>query len=130
MLYSAVSVSAVQCYSFISIDISPPSRASLLPHPRTTPVVITEHQAELPVLYSSFPLAICSTHSSIFMSNLISQFIPPLYSPLHVHKSNDCLIFLNVFNPYLWDKDFVPILNVQSKGTRSENLTSKFWKTF
>ena len=54
------------------------------------------------------------------MSNLISQFIPPLYSPLHVDMSIACLIFLNVFNPYLWDKDFVPILNVQSKGTRSE----------
>ena len=40
------------------------------------PKVITEHQAELPVLYSSFPLAICFKHGNIQMSALLSQFIP------------------------------------------------------
>ena len=39
--------------------------------------VITEHQAELPVLLCGFPLAICFTRVSVFLSNLISQFIPP-----------------------------------------------------
>ena len=54
MLYNAVLVSASQqCESAISIHISPPSRASL---PALAPIlpisVLTECQAELPVLYS------------------------------------------------------------------------------
>ena len=43
--------------------------------------VITEHQAELPLLYSSFPLARYFTRGSVYMSILISQLIPP--SPSH-----------------------------------------------
>ena len=39
--------------------------------------VITEHQAQLPVLCSNFPLASSLTHNSIYMSTLLSQFIPP-----------------------------------------------------
>ena len=38
--------------------------------------VITDHQTELPVLYSSFPLASCFTHGSASKSMLLSQFIP------------------------------------------------------
>ena len=51
-----------QCASAICMHICPPSWA--FSHP-TIPSfwVITEHWAELPVLYSSFPLAICFTHS-------------------------------------------------------------------
>ena len=51
-------VSAIQqSKSAIYIHISPPSRASLPLHPLITPLyVITELQAELSVLYSSFTL--------------------------------------------------------------------------
>ena len=41
--------------------------------------VSTEHQAEFPVLYSGFPLAIYFTHGSVHMLIPISQFIPPLF---------------------------------------------------
>ena len=46
------------------LPLGPPSH--LLPIPAL--YVITEHQAELPVLYSSFPLAIYFTHGSIYIS--------------------------------------------------------------
>ena len=39
--------------------------------------VVTEHRTGLPVLYGSFPLAVCFTHGRVFMSILISQFVPP-----------------------------------------------------
>ena len=53
--------------------------------PRIPPIwVTTEHQAELRVLYRSFPLAVCFTHGSVFMSILISHFVPPSPSA-HVH---------------------------------------------
>ena len=44
---------------------------------------ITEHRAELPVLYSRLPLAIYFTHGSVYTSISISQFIPPP----HVHTA-------------------------------------------
>ena len=43
--------------------------------------VVTEHRAELPVLYRMFPLAIYFMHDSVYMSILISQFVPPSPSP-------------------------------------------------
>ena len=53
-----------------------------LPHTPPSPLcVITEHWAELPVLHSGFPLAIRFTHGSVYMSSLISQFIPHSPSP-------------------------------------------------
>ena len=64
------------------IYISPPSWTSL-PHL----YVITERRAELPVLYSSFPLAICLTHGGVYMSVLILQFVPPSFPLPSVHKS-------------------------------------------
>ena len=78
-------VSAVQwSESAICIHISPPSWTSPPhTHPGLIPPiqVIKEHRAELPVLYSRFPLAIYFTHGSVFMSNLIFQFIPSSPSP-------------------------------------------------
>ena len=62
--------------SAMCIHISPPSWTSL-PPPIIPPIqVITEQGAELCELYSRFPLAVYFTHGSVFMSNLISQFIP------------------------------------------------------
>ena len=43
--------------------------------------VITEHQAGLPVLYSSFPLASYFSHNSVYLSMLLSQFVLPSSSP-------------------------------------------------
>ena len=67
MLYNVVLVSAVQpSESAIYIHVSPPSWTSLpLPSPIPPISVITEHRAELPVLYSRFPLAIDFTHGSV-----------------------------------------------------------------
>lgn len=61
-----------------------PSWASL-----STPIpplwVITEHQAGLLVLSSDFPLVICFTHGSVYMSMLPSQFIQRSPSPAVSH---------------------------------------------
>ena len=49
------------------------------------------HWTELPVLFSSPPLAVCFTHGSVYMSVLLSQFISaslPLIRP-HVHSLRD-----------------------------------------
>ena len=51
----------------------------LLPHP--TPLVITLGQTGLPVMFSHFPLTICFTPNSVYMSMLLSQFVPPSPSP-------------------------------------------------
>ena len=66
-------------------ESAPPSWTSLPTCPHTTPQVNTEHGAELPVLYSGFPLAIYFTHSGVHMSILISQFTPFSLCP-HVHS--------------------------------------------
>ena len=63
-----------QLYTYIS-----PSLSSLPPvsHLR----VITEHWAELPVLHSSFPLAVYFPSGTVYMSAVLSQFIHPLLPP-------------------------------------------------
>ena len=53
-----------------------PSLLNLPPNPHTT-----EYQAKLPVLYSSFPLALYFKHGSVNISTLLSQFVPPSPSP-------------------------------------------------
>ena len=57
-----------------------PHITSLLRLPPTLPIpplqVITKHRADLPVLCSSFPLANYFTFGSVYMSVLLSHFIP------------------------------------------------------
>ena len=53
-----------------------PSLLGLSPHQ-----VITEYQTGLPMIYHRYPLATYFTHGGIFMSNLMSQFIPTLPFP-------------------------------------------------
>ena len=58
------------------IPISPPSCDSLPPLQ-----VVTKYRADLPVLCSCFPLAIYFTFGSVYMSMLLSHFIPASPSP-------------------------------------------------
>ena len=58
--------------------IHSPSWASL---PPTPPQAITERQPESSVLHGSFPLASCFTHGRVYVSMLLSQFVPPSPSP-------------------------------------------------
>ena len=72
MLYNVVLISSVQQReSAMCVPISPLLEPPSTPHP-----VVTEHRAELPVLYNSFPLAVLhmvacvwekamATHSSV-----------------------------------------------------------------
>lgn len=67
--------------SAICLHICPASGASLPPDPIPPLEFITEHPAELPLLNSSFPLAVYLTYGSIYVSMLLSQFIPPSPCP-------------------------------------------------
>ena len=62
-----------------------PHIPSLLSFPPTLPIpplqVVTEHQADLPVQCSCFPLASCFTFGSVYMSVLLSHFVPASPSP-------------------------------------------------
>ena len=58
---------------------------SFLNLPHTPPPllwVVTEPRAGLPVLHSSFPLAVCFTRGNAFISVLTSQFFPPSPFPI------------------------------------------------
>ena len=62
-----------------------PHIPSLLHLPPTLPIpplqVVTKHQAELPVQCSCFPLAVYFTFGSVYMSVLLSHFVPAYQSP-------------------------------------------------
>ena len=77
-----------------------PHIPSLLRLPPTLPIpplqVVTKHRADLPVLYSCFPLAIYFTFGCIYMSMLCSHFVPA--SPRHILKS---ILYICVFIPVL-----------------------------
>ena len=83
LLYNGVLVSSVQpSISAICIHMSPPSWTSL---PPTCPSYFSRssQNTELSSLwfFSRFPLAFCFTHGSVYMSILISHFIPFSPSP-------------------------------------------------
>ena len=88
-----------------------PHLASLLRLPPTLPIpplyVITKHQADLPVLCSCFPLAIYFTFATVYMSVVLSHFIPA-YPPPRVLKS---ILYICVFIPVLtlwsWESFFL-----------------------
>ena len=70
-----------QSYAYISpLPLEPPST-----HPHPSPWGHHRAPSWAPVLCGSFPLAICFTHRSKYMSMPLSQFFPP--SPLTVPKS-------------------------------------------
>ena len=79
LLYNKVNQLHIYIYPHIS---------SLLRLPPTLPIpplqVITEHQADLPVLCGCFPLAICFTFGCVYMSIdtlPLSHFVPAYPSP-------------------------------------------------
>ena len=83
MLYNFVLVSAIhQHASAISIYMSPSLLG--LPSPHPSPLGHCRTVSELPVLCSSFPLAIHSAHATVYTSTLLFQCIPSLS-----FKSND-----------------------------------------
>ena len=68
--------------SIIIIYISPPTRYIYIsPHPFLPFRPLGYHRvAQLPALYSSFPLAMYFTHDCVYMLMLLSQFVPPSLS--------------------------------------------------
>ena len=82
LLYNKVN----QPYAYIYPHI--PSLLRLPPTLHTPPHwVVTKHRADLPVLCGCFPLAICFTFGSVYMSVLLSHFVPAYPSPSCVLKS-------------------------------------------
>ena len=122
--YNTVLVSAAQwSESAICIHISPPSWNLPPTHPpfhpsRSPNMVTTEHRAELLVLYSSFPLAIYLTHSSVYMPIPISQFIPPPLPLPYAHMS------------VLYTFVSIPALHIGSPAYRLSFLDSTYMRSY
>ena len=71
LLYNKVN----QLYAYVYPHI--PSLLHLPPTLSIPPLqVVTKHQADLPVLCSCFPLAIYFTFGSVYVSVLLSHFVP------------------------------------------------------
>ena len=79
-------ISPVQSESAISIHINPPLESPSYSTPIPRLQIITEHWAELPVLYNSIPLAVRLTHGSVYRSMPLFRFIPP-FPAFCVHKT-------------------------------------------
>ena len=111
--YNIVLVSDVQfnesskyiCISPLSWTYLP----SLTSHPSRS-----SQLAEFPVLYNRSPLVICFTHGSVYMSILISQFIPPsLFHSLFLN-----LHILNHEIDFKIGNRFMTIINITQKAKR------------
>ena len=89
LLYNKVN----QLYAYLYPHI--PSLSHLPPTLPIPPLqVVAKHRADLPVLCGCFPLAIYFTFGSVYMSVLLSHFIPayPFPSPCpQVHSLRLCL---------------------------------------
>ena len=92
LLYSKVH----QPYAYIY-----PHIPAILSLPPTLPIpplqVVTKHRADLPVLCCCFPLAIYFTFGSIYMSVLLSHFVPA--SPSPTVSSNPFSMSTSLFLP-------------------------------
>ena len=77
-----------QLYVYIYLSLS-----DLPPTPTVPPIlVITEHQAELPLLLSMFPLAIYFTHGSVYVNpNLPIHSTPSSLHLVHTSFLCDCI---------------------------------------
>ena len=93
---------------YIYIPISPPSCISL-PHSLSHPSWWSQkHWADRPVLCGCFPLAMCFTFGSVYMSMPLSHFVPAYPSPslypqvhsllgLHLYSQLTPRIFMTLF---------------------------------
>ena len=79
----------------ICINISPLPFGPHSYHPTQKPIYLGHHRAlsgaPCGELHRRSPLGICFILASVFMSNLISQFIPPSPSPTCVYASILCI---------------------------------------
>ena len=66
-------------YTNVPILLEPPSHR--LPHHIPPLYVVTEYWAELAALCNNFSLAIYFTYDNVYVSVLLSQFLPPSPSP-------------------------------------------------
>ena len=101
MLHNVVLVSLFYTTKWIGyVYTYIPSTLSLPPTPHPTPLVITKHQTELPVLYSSFPQLSVHTWQCVYVTHC-SQFVPPS----HFHMS---ILYICVSIPPLQIGSSVP----------------------
>ena len=118
MLCSVVLVSAIQQHeSAISIHIPAPSWTS---PPASHLSRSSQHQVELPVLYSNFPLAIL--HVVMYLFQRCFQFIPS--SPSSIHKSSLCVWACRYVHQYHFSSFHIYIY-IYSTTLLSNCFTSK-----
>ena len=98
-LYHKVSQLCVYCIP----SLFPPS--PLPPRPIPLLWAITEHWAELLVLYRIFPRVTWFAPDSVCMSGLLFQFVPPSPPPCCVHKS---VLYIRISIPALQTGSSVP----------------------
>ena len=84
-LFDAVLLSALTMVWASHQYTDSPSLLSLPPSRMPALCVITEHPAEVPVPYSSFPLAVYFTHGHVYISLPFFPFVPPVPSPMCLH---------------------------------------------
>ena len=88
LLYSKVNQLYIYIYPHISSVLRLPPSNPPYPTPPIPPLcVVTKHQADLPVLCGCFPLAICFTFGSVYMSMPLSHFGPAYLPPPHFLRS-------------------------------------------
>ena len=110
-------------------------------HPITPLWVVIEHLLSFPEIYSKCPLAIYFTYSNIYVSMLLSSFVPPSPSPRQWHPTpvllpgkshgrrnlvrvrHDWMISLSLFTFMHWRRKWQPtpvFLTGESQGRRSQ----------
>ena len=103
-------------YTHVPSPLNVPPLSNLIP----PFYVVTEHQAEIPVLYNNFPLAIYFTYGNVFISILLSQFVPPAPA-LPVSTNLFCTLeslFLSckLFHQYHFSRVHTYVLKVRVKS--------------
>ena len=101
-------------YTYVLFFLNfPPTR-----HPNPPLFIVTEHQVELLVLYSNFPLASYFTHGYVYVSMPVSHLshllLPPLcpqVCSLHLHLCS-CPTNRFICNSYLYAILHLKLLNV------------------
>ena len=93
LLYNKVNQLYIYIYPHISSVLCLPP---ILPIPPLQ--VVTKHRADLPVLCGCFPLAICFTFGSAYMSMPLSYFVPAYPSP---SPCPQVILYICVFIPVL-----------------------------